>query len=577
MIAADVARVLPPNAELAETFELLADLLQLDGADSFRLSAYRTAAQRIRDTATPVAALALDGKATQLDGIGKTIEAKILELVETGDIATLAKLRTTIPVGLADVMHVPGLGPKTARRLWLELGVEDIEGLRAAAEQKRISALSGLGPKSEQRILEALERPRADLDADRVLLGRALPLVARLIEHLMAHPACDRVSEAGSTRRRTETVKDVDLIATSADAPALLAHYVTFESTAKVTAHGETKATLISQDGISADLRVVPPACYGNLLQHFTGSKAHNVALREDAVRRGLSVSEWGIEDATGNVSTMETEEEVYAALGYAWIPPELRENNGELERARAGELPALVDRLRGDLHMHTTWSDGRASLEDMALAATERGLSYIAICDHARRLREGRLEQQVEDIVAANERIPALRVLSGVEVDIRADGSLDMPDEVLEERDWVVASIHSGFQDSRGKLTSRVLAAIEHPLVDCIGHLTGRKLRRRAPYDLDLDAIFSAAAASGTALEINGQPDRLDLRDVHARAAAEGGVTIVCNSDAHSTQALAYADFALMQARRAWLTQDDVLNAHTWREFTRRRGRGTP
>ncbi len=572
MIAGDVADALPPNDELAQSFELLADLLQLDGADGFRLNAYRTAAQRIRDSATPVAALALEGKAKQLDGIGKTIEAKIVERVETGEIAALVRLQTAIPVGLVDVMHVPGLGPKTARRLWTDLGVEDLDGLRDAAEQNRISALPGLGEKSEQRILESLARPRADVGADRVLLGRALPLVERLIAHLATHSACERVSEAGSTRRRTETVKDVDLIATSNDSTALLDHFVAFPSVAKVTAHGETKATFVSQDGIAADLRVVSPECYGNLLQHFTGSKAHNVALREEAVRQGLSVSEWGIEDADGSVTTMETEEEVYAALGYAWISPELRENAGELELARRGELPALVDSIRGDLHMHTTWSDGRASVEEMAVAAKAQGLKYIAICDHARRLRDGRLAEQVAEIVAANDRVSGLRVLSGVEVDIRADGSLDMPSELLAERDWVVASVHSGFQDSREKLTTRIVAAIEHPSVDCIGHPTGRKLRQRAPYDLDLDAIFAAAAATGTALEINGQPDRLDLRDVHARAAAAAGVKIVCNSDAHSTRALAYADFAVMQARRAWLTDEQVLNAGSWREVAPRR-----
>ena len=570
MIADDVTDVLPHNADLADTFELLADLLQLDGADAFRLSAYRTVAQRMRDSATSVATLALEGKAKNLDGIGKTIEAKIVELVETDDIAALAKLRAKIPVALVDVMRIPGIGPKTARRLWNELGVEGLGDLQKAAEEKRISALSGLGAKSEQRILEALERPPSQASEARVLLGRALPLVEELVAYLQAHPACVRVSEAGSVRRRAETVKDVDLIATSEDAGALLDHYVAFPAAADVTARGETKATITSQTGISADLRVVPPACYGNLLQHFTGSAAHNVALREAAVRRGLSVSEWGIEDADGVVATMEREEDVYAALGYSWIPPELRENTGELEAAYDGALPALVEAVRGDLHMHTTWSDGRLSVEEMARASKARGLTYISICDHSPRLRAGRMEEQAAEIAAVNERIPRLRVLSGVEVDIRADGSLDMADELLADRDWVVASIHSGFRESSDRLTKRVLAAIENPFVDCIGHPTGRRLRSRPPFDLDLDAVFAAAAASGTALEINGQPDRLDLRDAHARAAAASGVALVCNSDAHSHGALAYADFALMQARRAWLTGDQVLNTKGWRDVRR-------
>ncbi len=561
---------LPPNASLADTFELLADLLQLDGADTFRLNAYRTAAQRMRDSATPVAALALEGKAKRLDGIGKTIEAKIVELVETGDIAALAKLRDTIPPTLVDVMRVPGIGPKTARPLWGELGVETLDQLRVAAEQERLRTLSGLGAKSEERILEALARPRTGAGEGRVLLGRALPLVEELVAYLEAHPACQRVSEAGSVRRRAETVKDVDLIATSEDPAALLEHYVGFPPAASVSAHGETKATITSQNGIQADLRVVPPECYGNLLQHFTGSAAHNVALREAAVRQGLSVSEWGIEDDGGKTVTMETEEEVYTALGYAWIPPELRENTGELEAARNGGLPDLVDSVRGDLHMHTTWSDGRLSVEEMALAAKARGLTYVAICDHSPRLRDGRLEQQAAEIAEVSARIPRLRVLSGVEVDIRGDGSLDMSDEQLAERDWVVASIHSRFQDTSDRLTKRMLAAIEHPLVDCIGHPTGRRLRSRPAYEIDLDAVFEAATSTGTALEINGQPDRLDLRDAHARAAAEAGVAIVCNSDAHSLGALAYTDFSVMQARRAWLTADEVLNANGWRDIQR-------
>ena len=580
MIADAVPDPLPRNSELAETLDLLADLLQLDGADSFRLNAYRTAAQRMRDSATGVASLAMEGKAKRLDGIGKTIEAKIVELVETGDIEALAKLRAVIPVELVEVMRVPGIGPKTARRLWEELGVETLDDLGQAAKAGKVKELSGLGAKSEQRILEALDRPQPEAGEKRVLLGRALPLVEQLVAHLRAHPGCERVSEAGSVRRRAETVKDVDLIATSDDALALLEHYVGFEDAAEVTAHGETKATIISQGGIQADLRVVPPACYGNLLQHFSGSAAHNVALREAAVREGMSVSEWGIVLADGSTATMETEEEVYATLGYAWIPPELREDAGELEAARDGQLPALVEAIRGDLHMHTTWSDGRLSVEEMALAAKARGLTYAAICDHSPRLRDGRLEQQAQEIAELNERIPRLRVLSGVEVDIKGDGSLDMGDELLAERDWVVASIHSGFRDSSAKLTQRMVSAIANPLVDCIAHPTGRRLRSRPSYELDLDAVFEAAAEMGTALEINGQPDRLDLKDTNARAAAAAGVAIVCSSDAHSLGALAYSDFALMQARRAWLTDDDVVNARSWRDVqrwqTRRRKRSS-
>jgi DNA polymerase (family 10) len=324
----------------------------------------------------------------------------------------------------------------------------------------------------------------------------------------------------------------------------------------------------VSGDGIQLDLRVVPPSCYGNLLQHFTGSKAHNVALREDAVRRGLSVSEYGVETVdTGEVVAHGTEEELYAYLGYAWIPPELRENTGELEAARAGSLPSLVERadVRGDLHVHTDWSDGRATLEEMVSGARARGYSYLAICDHAGRLRGGRVEEQAERIAELNARLDGFRVLSGVEVDIRADGTLNMDDESLAARDWVVASVHSGFTEPPERLTSRILAAIEHPHVDCIGHPSGRRLGRRAPAELDLEAIVARAVETGTCLEVNGQPERLDLRDTHARLAAEAGARLVVSSDAHSVEGLGYLDLALATARRGWVGRATVLNTLPW------------
>jgi len=571
-----MAQTLPRNADLADQFELLADLLELDGADAFRLTAYRRAATRIRESAVSVAQLAIDGRATTLSGIGGTIQAKIVELSETGDLQALAKLREKLPVGLVDVMHVPGLGAKTARKLWLELGVTSADELRAAAEQGRLRELPGLGPKSEERVLAHFAKPaRRSAKESRVLLGRALPFVETVVEELRAHPASVRVSEAGSVRRRAETVHDLDVIATATDATALIDHFVGRTWVAEVAARGGTKATVVSHDGLRLDLRVVPPECFGNLLQHFTGSKHHNVALREDAVRRGLSVSEYGVETVeTGEVVTHESEEELYAHLGYAWIPPELRENGGELDAARDGGLPALVERadVLGDLHTHTDWSDGKATLEDMVASAAALGHGYLAVCDHARRLRDGRIELQAERIAELGESFPELRILSGVEVDIRADGSLDFPDEALAERDWVVASVHSGFQDASEKLTKRILSAIDHPHVDCIGHPTGRKIGRRSAYDVDLEQIFARAVETGTHLEINGQPDRLDLRDAHARAAAAAGVPIVVSSDAHSTGALGYLDLAVCQARRGWLTAGQVANTDQWETLAARR-----
>jgi len=557
-----VAQTLPSNAQLAEQFELLADLLELDGADAFRLSAYRRAATRIRESAVPVAQLALDKKATKLSGIGSTIEAKIVEYTETGDLAALEKLRGKLPTGLVEVMHVPGLGPKTARKLWTELGVQSEADLRAAAEQGRLAEVQGLGPKTQEKVLASLAKPRKAVE-QKTLLGRVLPAVDAAVQELRAHPAALRVSEAGSVRRGRETVQDLDIIATAADPAALTAHFAEQPWVADVVARGSTKTTVVSHDGLRFDLRVVPPESYGNLLQHFTGSKAHNVALREEAVGRGLSVSEYGVKNTeTGDVFTAADERELYEFLGYAWIPPELRENRGELAAARDGTLPTLVELndVRGDLHSHTTWSDGRAELEEMVAAAKELGRAYLAVCDHARRLRDGRLEQQAEEIAELDGRTKGLQILRGIEVDIRADGSLDMPD-------WVMASVHSGFDKPRAELTRRIQAAMESPHVDCIGHPTGRKINRRDPYDVDFEALFETALETGTFLEINCQPDRLDLDDNHARAAAEAGVKLVISTDAHRTHELANMRLGIAQARRAWIGADQVVNARPWRD----------
>ncbi|MET1010257.1 MAG: DNA polymerase/3'-5' exonuclease PolX [Gaiellaceae bacterium] len=563
---------LPTNTELAERFELLADMLELDGADAFRLAAYRRAAARIRESAVPVAQLAVEGKATRLSGIGGTIEGKIVEVVETGDMNALAKLRAKLPPGLVDVMHVPGLGPKTARKLWAELGVEDIDGLRAAAEQQKLRDLPGLGAKTEEKVLKSLAAPpKVAAATGRTLLGKALPAVRRAVEEIEASGLADRVSEAGSVRRRAETTKDIDLIATATDPGALTSFFSEREWVAEVVARGGTKATVVSHEGFRFDLRVVPPESYGNLLQHFTGSKDHNVALREDAVRQGLSVSEYGIADAEGgDTFTAQDEEQVYIRLGYAWIPPELRENRGELEAAREGALPHMVELadLKGDLHMHTDWSDGRASLDEMVLAAKERGHGYIAICDHARRLRDGRLEAQTESIAALN--VSGITVLAGIEVDIRADGSLDMDDESLAGRDWVMASIHSGFDGPREKLTERIVAAMQSPHVDCIGHPTGRKINRRPSYELDFERVCEVAVETGTFLEINAQPDRLDLTDTLARAAVEAGVRLVISTDAHRVDELDNLELGVAQARRGWVSPEQVVNTRSWAELKR-------
>jgi DNA polymerase (family 10) len=560
---------LPQNAEVAEQFELLADLLELEGAESFRVVAYRRAAARMRDTSGSIAQLALDGRAKELQGIGKTIEEKIVQIVEHGEIEALGKRKGSIPPEVVLFMRLPGLGPKTAARIWQELGISTLAELKRAAESERLRTLPGLGAKSEQKILKALAFQAENPDEGRRLLGEGLPAVRAVVAVLREHPAAVAVSEAGSVRRRKETFRDLDIIATATDPAELTAYFTQLPWVVDVAAHGDTKATVVSNEGLRFDLRVVPPESFGNLLQHFTGSKDHNVAMREDAVRRGLSISEYGVTTVeTGEVFSSEDEDAVYTFLGYQPIPPELRENGGELEAARRGELPSLVelDDVRGDMHTHTHWSaDGKNTLEQMVEGAAARGYEYYAITDHSHYLREGRLTQQLEEIEILRARFPKLRILAGVEANIRANGEVDVPEDDLARLDWVVASVHHA-PDNRP--TERVLEALDNPYVDCIGHLTGRRIGARAPRDVDVERVIAKALEAGCFLEINGQPNRLDLRDVHARAAKEAGLKLVVTPDAHAVSSQSYVELAIGQARRGWLTKDDVVNTRTWKQL---------
>ena len=570
MIAA--VATLPRNDALAEQFDLLADLMELEGADSFRIGAYRKASARIRETPSSVAQLALDGKAKLLQGIGKTIEAKIVEVVDDGEIHALTKRKAEVPAEVATFMRLPGLGPKTARRIWKELGITTVDGLKAAAEAQQLRGHAGIGAGTEEKIATALAKPQAAQGPRRALLGTTLPKLRAVVEELREHPASVEVSLAGSARRMRETVRDLDIIATATDPQALIDHFCALPIVVDVAAKGSTKATVVSHEGHRFDLRVVPPESYGNLLQHFTGSKNHNVALREDAVRRGFSVSEYSVTEVeSGEEHHFAREEDVYRFLGYDWIPPELREDGGELAAARKGELPKLVELrdLRGDLHTHTTWSDGKDSRDAMVDAAAKRGYAYYAICDHSQRLRGDVLHKQSEQIDALNEVVKPLRILKGIEVNIRPDGTLDVSDEELATRDWVVASVHSRFDHNP---VERIFAAMESPYVDCIGHLTNRKIGKRAPSQVDIEKVVEKALETGTFLEIDSQPDRLDLTDVHARAAREAGLKLVIDSDGHELGALDYVELGIGQARRAWLTKDDVLNTRTWAQIQKLR-----
>jgi DNA polymerase (family 10) len=570
-----MAKALPRNAEIADQLDLLADISEILAEESFKVIAYRRAATRIRETPGPVAELALAGRATDLPGIGKTIEQKVVEIVSDGEMHALTRRRERVPAGVVDFLRLPGVGPKTAARIWSELGVTTLVGHKAAAEDGRLRELPGLGQKSEEKILSALaagagrKAPRED----RGLLGRALPAVHDVVEKLSAHPAAIAVSEAGSVRRRRETVRDLDFIATSSDPRALIAAFCEADWVSVVAARGDTKATVVGHQGLRFDLRVVQPECFGNVLQHFTGSKDHNVALREEAQRRGFSISEYGVTTVeTGEVVTHATEKELYEYLGYVWIPPELRESDGELAAARDRRLPELVQLsdLSGEMHCHSNWSsDGKNSIEEMALTAKGRGYKYLCLTDHSHYLRDARLEGQWKEIEAINARVKPFRVLRGIEVNIRADGSLDVDDEVLAQLDWVVASVHTAFDRSP---TERILGAIDNRHVDCIGHLTGRRILTRPGAEVDIERIVERAHDTRTALEINSQPDRLDMRDTHARLAGEAGVLIPITTDAHSTSALGYAELGVGLARRAWLTKAQVLNTRSWAQIEKLR-----
>ena len=569
------------NAEIADALTELSILYELDGAIRYRVLAYREAARVIRQSPVSVEELARSGRATELPGVGKTLEQKILALLDTGEIPSASKLKRKFPSSLVEVTRVPSLGAKTARRLYDELGVSSLDDLRAAAEQGRIRELRGLGPKVEENVLAALGKLDDGAAAERLLLSQVLPLAEQLVTDLRVHPASDAVELAGSARRRTETCHDLDLIATASDPAALARALRDHPLAAARGSSGEGGARITTHNGVTVDLRIVAPDAYGSLLQHFTVSAEHNVRLRERAVAMGLSVSEHGITDVeSGKVARYATEAEVYRRLGLPYIEPELREANGEIAAAADGTLPKLVrlEDVRGDLHCHTTLSDGHNTLEEMANAARARGYAYLAVTDHSAThgfgndVQPAQLRERIEEVRELNAGRRGCRVLAGSEVNILPDGSLDYDDELLADLDWVVASVHTSFNISEREMTERVLAAIEHPLVDCIGHLSGRLIGRRDPYRIDVERIAEAAARTGTMLEINGNPNRRDLSERHARLAAEAGAKICVNTDAHRVETLGNMVYGIATARRGWLTASQVANTRPWREFSKLR-----
>lgn len=557
--------------------QTIADYLNLDGQSPYRIIAYEKAAGLFAEHPVSIAEMALSGDLRKLPGVGEAIEKKVLEYVATGDIEFLAKLRERFPEGLLLVMRLPGMGPKKTRFVFENTGVADLRDLEKAAREGRLRDLPGMGAKTEANILRAIEAwaaVAAGQESGRRLRATVEPQATRFVEALRALAQVVTADYAGSLRRCRSTVRDIDLVVASLEPSAVMAAFATLPELARVEAQGDTKLAAVTYTGLNVDVRVVPPDSYGDLLQHFTGSADHNVALRGHAQRRGYKISEYGVEHLeSGRVIRCATEAEVYELVGLRYIPPELREDQGEIQAAEAGLLPDLIDLsdLRGDLHVHSDWTDGRASLEQMALAARDRGLDYLCFCDHSQSLAmtggltPERLMAQQEEIRALDVRIEGIRLLSGIEVDILADGRLDLPDETLARLDFVTASIHSGFAQPAAQIMDRIAGAMRNPYVRSVAHPSGRLIGRREGYEIDIDTLAQVAAETGTFLEINGSPDRLDLAAPAARRAASRGAKLVVCSDAHAPGDFDNLKWGIGEARRGWLTTDDVANAKGW------------
>ncbi len=565
------------NADIARRFEEMADLLEIKGDNPFRIRAYRNAAQVIEDSSHELATLIAAGEDTsQLSGIGKDLAAKIQEIVETDTCAALEKLRKSLPEHITDLLTIQGLGPKRVRTLYQELGIGDLQALQQAAEAGRIRELPGLGRKTEQHIIEAI---KAQTDTSRRFLRAAMqPYVDSLTAYLRKQTGVTRITVAGSYRRGRETIGDLDLLVLTDQPPQLMQAFVTYDEVRDVLAHGETKSSVILKMGIQVDVRVVPTASYGAALHYFTGSKAHNIAMRKRAQQRKWKLNEYGLLDGE-RVIAGTTEEEVFEALDLPFIPPELRENRGELEAAEQRQLPNLItlDDIRGNLHAHTRASDGRHTLAEMAQAAMEAGHDYLAITDHSKRLTvahgldEDRLLAQIEEIDEWNEQSDTFTILKGIEVDILEDGTLDLDDAVLKLLDMVIVSVHHKFNLPAEKQTERIMRAMDKPYTTFVAHPTGRLLLQRPPYAVDVARLIAHARQRGCFLEINGNPQRLDLNDIHCQAAKAAGVPLVINTDAHHADDIHRFEAGITQARRGWLTATDVINTLPLAKLRRR------
>jgi DNA polymerase (family 10) len=583
------------NIEIASVLDELGDLLEIRGSNPFRIRAYRNAVRTVRGlTQSLESMVAAEEDLTELPAVGKDMSAHIVELIDTGVLTRLEELAEEIPRSLVNLVKLDGVGPKKAKKLWESLDVKTVDELEDALNAGKVQELEGFGATSVQKILRAIEDYRRY--SGRFLLSQVDDLIGPLLEHMRGAAGVQRIEVAGSYRRRRDTIGDVDLLVQAEfPAPDVMERFTTFGSVDRVDLEGETRGAVVLRSGLEVDLRIVPPRSFGAALHYFTGSMEHNVALRQIAVRQGLRVNEWGVfrlpegvepdevSKEDGERIAGDTEESVFEAVGLPWIPPVVRENRGEIASARDGSLPGLVtlDDIRGDLHMHSTWSDGKASIEAMASACMARGYDYMAISDHSpalamvQGLTPEKAPKQWAEIEEIQKGLEGFTIFKAMEVDILRDGSLDMTDEVLEELDVVIVSVHSLMDLDRATMTDRVIKAVQHPLVDIVGHPTGRLLGRREPFELDVEAMLQAALECDVAVEINANPNRLDLNDVHARRAKELDIKVAINTDAHSIQRLDHLSYGVDQARRAWLEKDDVLNTMTvdqFRAWTERR-----
>jgi DNA polymerase (family 10) len=576
------------NLDVARTLTTLADLLEIQGANPFRIRAYRNAVNTVNSLSRPLAAMVdAEEDLTELSGIGKNVAAHIVELLGTGRISRLDEVAREIPVTLVELVRLDGVGPKKAKKLFDELGVKTVDDLEAQIEKGTVQELDGFGAKSVDKIRHAIEDHRKH--TGRFQIHEAEMLIAGLVDYVRATPGVEEVQIAGSLRRKKETIGDVDLLARfEGDGTTVVDRFVAFSGAARVNGAGPTKGSIVLHSGLQVDLRVIPSRSYGAALQYFTGSKEHNVEVRTRAVRNGMRVNEWGVFRVPEGVDPADmgkedgerlagdTEESVYDALGMTWVPPVLRENRGEVQVALTGELPPLVtlDDIRGDLQMHSTWSDGKVTLEEMTRACRDLGYEYIAVTDHTQAmamvqgLTPERAREQWKEVDEVRERIEGIELFRSAEIDILEDGSLDMPDEILAELDVVVISVHLFMDQDRTTITDRVLKAMSHPSVDILAHPTGRLINRREPFAMDVETILEAAAELQVAVELNANPNRLDLSDVHVHRAKELGVPVVISTDAHNPAGLLHMRFGVDQARRGWLGPDDVLNARSLEDF---------